>query len=200
MHEKILLADDHAMLLIGLRGQIESMGFTNINSVKSCNKLLEELKRNPKNPYTHLILDIGLSDGSSVEILQAIRSLYPNLHIMIYSGKPVATFQKALGRYGISHFLSKEAEEEEALSKLRRFLNSEEIRRKEDQPNPFSKLSPGELQALHYILQGIGTNQIATILNLDQTTVSTYKRRILQKTEMKNVFELLELAKACNIV
>jgi len=43
---------------------------------------MSELK---KKPYTHLILDIVLSDGTALEVIPNIRKLYPNLHIMIFS-------------------------------------------------------------------------------------------------------------------
>lgn len=112
MHEKILLVDDHAMLLIGLRKQIESMEFSNITSGKSCNKLLEELKKNLKNPYSHLILDIGLWDGSSVETLQAIRSLIP-IGMSWYTPEIRSPHFKSTRTRWYPAFLSKE---EDALS------------------------------------------------------------------------------------
>src|ERR1700761_8337225 len=133
MQYRILLADDHSMLLTGLRGQIETrFGYKDINSVRSCNKVLEELK---VKEYSHLILDISLSDGSSLEILHVIRGLYPALDIMIFSAKPAAAYEKALKKYQIQHYLSKEADEEETIAGLRRFFNNEPMPVRHSAPN-----------------------------------------------------------------
>lgn len=185
------------MLLTGLRGQIETrFGYKEINSARSCNKVLEELKTRE---YSHLILDISLSDGSSLEILHVIRGLYPALNIMIFSAKPAAAFEKALKKYQIQHYLSKEADEEETIAGLRRFFNNEPMPSRESTPNPFSKLSPRELEVLPYLLQGKGTNEIGSSLNLSPSTVTEFKSRIFKKTETLNVAELINLAMAYSI-
>jgi DNA-binding NarL/FixJ family response regulator len=197
MQYRILLADDHSMLLTGLRGQIETrFGYKEINSARSCNQVLEELK---VKEYSHLILDIGLSDGSSLEILHVIKGLYPTLNIMIFSAKPAAAYEKALKKYQIQHYLSKDADEEETITGLRRFFNNEPMPSRELAPNPFSKLSPRELEVLPYLLQGKGTNEIGSLLNLSPSTVTEFKSRIFKKTETMNVAELINLAIAYNI-
>lgn len=197
MQYRILLADDHSMLLTGLRGQIETrFGYKEINSARSCNQVLEELKIKE---YSHLILDIGLSDGSSLEILHVIKGMYPALNIMIFSAKPAAAYEKALKKYQIQHYLSKDADEEETITGLRRFFNNEPMPNREQAPNPFSKLSPRELEVLPYLLQGKGTNEIGSLLNLSPSTVTEFKSRIFKKTETMNVAELINLAIAYNI-
>jgi len=197
MQYRILLADDHSMLLTGLRGQIETrFGYKEINSARSCNQVLEELK---VKEYSHLILDIGLSDGSSLEILHVIKGMYPALNIMIFSAKPAAAYEKALKKYQIQHYLSKDADEEETITGLRRFFNNEPMPNREGAPNPFSKLSPRELEVLPYLLQGKGTNEIGSLLNLSPSTVTEFKSRIFKKTETVNVAELINLAIAYNI-
>jgi|SRR5579859_530501 len=198
MPYRILLADDHIMISKGLRRHIEMyFGHKEITSVTSCNKILQELKIGE---YTHLVLDIGLSDGSALEILYTIRQLYPGLNIMIFSAKPAVAYEKASKKYQIQHYLSKEADEEETLSVLRKFFNNEPMPLlREPADNPFSKLSPRELEVLSYLLQGKGANEIGGILNLVPNTVSMHKSRILEKTETANVVELINLAMAYNI-
>ena len=65
--------------------------------------------------------------------------------------------------------------------------------------NPFTLLAPRELEILHYVLKGIGTKEIADILNLKMNTVSTIKTRIYDKTNAGNIKELLELATLYNL-
>jgi DNA-binding NarL/FixJ family response regulator len=70
MSPKILLADNHSMIRKGVRllCQLE-MGFTDIGEVNSCRELVMKLSTGD---YTHLVLDLSLSDGSSIDILPAI--------------------------------------------------------------------------------------------------------------------------------
>ena len=58
----------------------------------------------------------------------------------------------------------------------------------------FDRLTPRETEVLHYLLMGMGSAEIGNILNMKQNTISTFKRRILEKSNTKNVFELKELA------
>ncbi len=46
---------------------------------------------------------------------------------------------------------------------------------------------------LHYMFEGYGTKEISNILNLRMSTVSTVKGRIFDKTQTKNLKELMQL-------
>jgi DNA-binding NarL/FixJ family response regulator len=186
------------MISAGLRRHIEIfLGYKDINSVTSCSKILFELK---SKEYTHLILDIGLSDGSALEIFPTIRQLHPRLHIMVFSAKPAAAYEKALKKYHIHYYLSKEADEEETITVLRKFFKNEPLLPvREAIENPFSRLSPRELEVLAYLLQGKGPNEIGAILNLAPSTVTEFKNRIHRKTETDNVATLINLAIAFNV-
>ena len=196
MNTAILLADDHFMLSKGMRKVLEyEFGYKNIHCVTKCSEVLKELN---KKTYTHLILDIGLADGSSLEILPTIKKLYPSLNILIFSAKPGVAYQRALHQYGIRNFLSKEEGEEETMEALRRFFYRSG---KEGSglgeglvENPFADLTAREMEVLHYILKGMGSNEIGDALNIKQNTVSTLKSRIFEKTGTGNLKELLELA------
>jgi two-component system invasion response regulator UvrY len=194
----ILLADNHIMISKGLSWLIEfEFGYTEISSVTSCNEVMNELK---KKKVSHLILDLGLADGSALEILPLIRSLYPALHIMVFSGKPGAAYQRGLKQYGIHNFLSKEEDENKTIVSLRKFFQNEPVAPKVDtNDNPFSALASREREVLHYILQGMRNSEICKILNIHFSTVSTFKNRILEKTQTHNLKELTELAMIYNI-
>ena len=75
MQPTILLADDHSIIRKGLKLYIQlNLGYTDIQEVGACNALMRELV---KNKYTHLILDLILSDGSTLEVIPKIRRVYP---------------------------------------------------------------------------------------------------------------------------
>jgi DNA-binding NarL/FixJ family response regulator len=174
--------------------------FTDVSEVVSCNELMKELT---KKKYSHLILDIILADGSTLEILPNIRRLYPELRVMVFSMQPAEVYGKALKQYGIEHYLPKTTPEEETIRLLQRFLQNEQpVREHSDQRypnNPFSALAPRELEILHYVLKGLGTKEISETLNVRMNTVSTVKNRIFEKTHTANLKELIELATLYNV-
>jgi len=200
MQPKILIADDHSMIRKGLRASFRfELGYTDVAEVSNCNGLMNELK-NAK--YTHLILDINLSDGSSLEVLPNIKQLYPELKIAVLSMQPAAIYAKVLRQYGTLYFINKASLEEDTTRLLRQFLSNEpppdDLLRMES-TNPFSQFTPRELEILHYLLKGLKTSEIADKLGLMKNTISTVKARIFEKTSTKNLLELTELAAVSNV-
>ncbi len=197
---RILIADDHSMIRKGLKLNIQlNIGYTDIAEVATCNDLMKELV---KKKYTHLILDIILSDGSTLEVIPNIRRVYPELQILVFSMQPAEIYGEALKQYGINFYLSKSVGDEEIIQSLQKFLQNETpVKRNsiQHQDNPFSTLAPRELEILHYVLKGIGTKEISETLNLKMNTVSTMKNRIYEKTTAGNIKELMELATLYNV-
>jgi DNA-binding NarL/FixJ family response regulator len=61
--------------------------------------------------------------------------------------------------------------------------------------NPLSTLSGREVEVMYLLTKGVPVARIADMLNLQVTTVSTYKTRIFEKLQISNVIELLEKVK-----
>jgi len=201
MQPFVLIADDHSIIRTGLKIFMQvNLGYRDIHEVSTCNNLMKELI---KKKYTHLILDIILSDGNTLEVIPNIRRVYPELNIMIFSMQSAEIYGEAVKQYGINYYLSKSTGEEEMQQTLQRFLQNEiPLRRKpvlQNSENPFSSLTPRELEILHYLLKGIGTKEIGEVLNLKMNTVSTLKTRIFEKTNAGNIKELIELATLYNV-
>lgn len=197
----ILLADDHSMIRRGLKFFLQvTLECRKITEVTSCSDLMREVA---KNTYTHLILDIILKDGNSLEIIPSIRKLAPELKIMIFSMQPAEVYGPAVRQYNINHYIHKSESEDQMLKKLNVFLNNDgkddTTIKSTNLSNPFALLAPRELEVLHYILRGYGTKSIGETLNLQMSTVSTLKNRIFEKTKASNLKELLELAVLYNI-
>jgi DNA-binding NarL/FixJ family response regulator len=202
MQPQILLTDDHSMIRKGMKLLLQShLRYNDVQEVTSCNELMKELARRE---YTHLILDIILSDGSTLEILPNIRNLYPKLQVMMFSMQPPEVYGKAVQQYGVYHYLHKSTPEEDTILFLQRFLQNEQTNRNPSPGhwphNPFSALAPRELEILHYLLKGMGTKEIADTLNLKLNTISTVKGHIFEKTHTTNFIELMELATVYNVI
>lgn len=197
----VIIADDHSMIRKGIKLVLMTqLGCKNVYEVSSCNELLNELK---KKTCTHLLLDVIFSDGTALEVVPVIRELYPDVKILIFTMQLGEVYAEAFKQYNIYHYINKSSNEEETIHYIKRFLNDEPITYNNTNTsfvtNPFSTLAPRELEILHYLLNGHQTQNIATTLNLSNSTVSTVKKRIFEKTDTVNIAQLVELALLYNI-
>ena len=206
---KILIADDHSIVSRGLQYLI-TLNFENcaITQVYSLKDLLQTL---PTDDFTHLILDLNLDDGNSIDVLPQITQKYPDILILIYSMASEEVFGKKLMQFNISGFLSKKSDESEVVRALQVFLQggifiSRKLKRSIDSldedyttHNVFADLSITELKVLGLVLKGLKTKEIATELSVTQQTIATYKSRRFKKLNTENVFEIQKLAELYNI-
>jgi len=65
--------------------------------------------------------------------------------------------------------------------------------------NPFEVLTNREFEIVVLILQGKSISEIGVIINLQRSTVSTHKMKILEKLNVTNILELQALATKFNI-
>jgi len=201
MRPKILLVDDHSTIRMGLKAFLKVIfAAPDLEESGSCADMMMKLK---KARYSHLILDLLLSDGNSLELLPAIRKLYPQVRIMVFSMKPAEVYGRALRQYGIAYYCSKALADGEIIINLRKFFNDEPTTSEwvynSESNNPFCLLTPRELEVLHHLLKGTRTIDISVALNVKMNTVSTAKSRIFEKTDTSNLRDLIELALMYNM-
>ena len=194
METKILIADDHSIVKMGLTAILNKMRVQNIDTVNT----IEELKAQIGiSNYTHLILDIIMPDGNSLELIESINTKFPSLSILVHSMQPVEVYGKIASKFQIHSYLHKGASESEIHYQLELFIKNQPLQLKkklDDTINPFSTLAVRELEILHYLLNGHRTKEIATSLGLKMNTVSTIKSNIFEKVKADSFTHLLQLA------
>jgi DNA-binding NarL/FixJ family response regulator len=194
MEIKVLVAEDHSIVKMGLTAILNRLQVQKVDDVSTCIGLMEALANNQ---YTHLILDIILPDGNTVEYLEKINEKYPNLSILMHSMQPEEVYGKIANKFNIHSYLYKGASETEINYHLELFIKNQHIvlkKKMEDSSNPFSTLAVRELEILHYLLNGYRTKEIANLLGLKMNTVSTIKSNIFDKVKADSFTHLLQLA------
>ena len=190
----VLVAEDHSIVKMGLTAILNRLGVEKVADVSTCSDLIKELA---SNHYTHLILDIILPDGNTVEYLDKIVEKYPNLSILIHSMQPIDVYGKISNKFNIHSYLHKGASETEINYHLELFIKNQPVlikKKMENTTNPFSTLAVRELEILHYLLNGYRTKEIANLLGLKMNTVSTIKSNIFDKVKADSFTHLLQLA------
>jgi len=202
---KILLADDHAMFRSGLRRILEEeFSKAEIQESSSCDETLRKLRNGE---WSLLILDIAMSDKSSLNILPEIKTLHPKMPVLILSMYDDRQFIVQALRGGAAGYLTKENAPEELIRAIRavmmgrRYISeamaeqiAEHLAAGDEARLVHETLSVREYEVFLLIASGISLSDIGAKLGLSVKTVSTYRTRILEKTGLHSNADIIRYA------
>ncbi len=212
--KRILIVEDHAIVRMGIDFLITDM-FQQVDVQQAASFTLA-LTLLQKNKFDLIILDINIPGGEHSRMINSIRAIQDNARILVFSGSEEEIYALHYLHAGANGFLSKGSSEDEYKVAITAVINDEKyisskvqqqmvkniLDSKYASSNPLEDLSKRELEVMYLLIQGKWTKEIATILDLKETTISTYKSRIFEKLEVTNVIEMfkkLELYKAEDI-
>jgi two-component system invasion response regulator UvrY len=201
---KVLITDDHAVVRKGLRQILgETSDIVVTDEAANAHQLLQLL---PKKDYGVLVLDISLPGRSGFDILKEVKSLRPNLPILIHSMHSEEQFAVRALKAGASGYITKESAPEELVKAIRkvhaggRYVSAElgeklALGLADDALKaPHEALSDREYQVMYLIASGKMSKEIAYELSLSVKTISTYRARVLEKMKMKTNADLTRYA------
>jgi len=200
----ILIADDHAIVRKGLV-QILTEGSEAV-AVDEAESGEEALMKVRDNEYDLVLLDISLPGKSGLEVLQELKSLSPELPVLMLSMHPEEQYAVRVLRAGASGYLAKGSAADELADAIRKVLAggkyiSASLAEKlvngligaAEKPL-HETLSTREHQVMRMIGSGKTVREIANELSLDIKTINTFRNRILRKLKMKSSVELTRYA------
>lgn len=200
--ETVLIADDHEIVRRGVKMIVES--FPNKYTFIEAGTCAEVAKYLSSASIQFAILDMVLADGNILSISQQIQASSQHTKILVYSMNAERIYARRLMEKGAHGFLCKKnsiGELEKAIRSVFRgevYLSEEltDILLSTSQANlhknPIDLLSDRELEVVEYYSIGMGTKEIAQKMNLDMTTISTFRRRAFEKMDVQNAIELKE--------
>lgn len=201
--KNVLIAEDHAVVRIGtkmllkrFRPNVDVVGVDNFTDV--INNLKERV-------FELIILDINMPGGNNLKMIETIRTYQPSIYILVFSSYDEQMYALPYLQAGADGYLSKEAPEEEFEAALEKVENQKKYLSTTLQENtisnflstgkksvdPITTLSKREMDVANLLVKGYGTAEIGNMLNLQLSTVSTFKSRIFNKLDVKNVVELI---------
>ncbi|WCM41249.1 response regulator transcription factor [Flavobacterium sp. CBA20B-1] len=200
---KIITADDHSVVTKSLGFILKDM-FSNAE-VYELDNLSEVMKKIESTSIDLLILDVSFPDGNSLNLIPTLRKLQPHLKILIFSGHDEDIYAIRYVQAGASGYLNKLSNEAEIQNAIHTVMNSGKYFSKYIQEkitdsylfrkpiNPMDQLSNRELEIARLMVEGYGNIEICAALDLQKSTVSTYKTRIFEKLEVENLSDLIQL-------
>ncbi|RYE55877.1 MAG: response regulator transcription factor [Sphingobacteriales bacterium] len=197
---RILIADDHSVVRKGLR-QILLEGFPTAN-IEEVGDAEDMIKKVLSAEWDVVISDLSMPGRSGLEALQQIKQIQPKLPVLILSIHPEEQYAIRVLKSGAAGYLSKDLAPEELVNAVQRVMLgkkyitasvAEKLASVFDQDNnkaPHESLSDREFSVLKMLAKGKSVSEIAELLFLSVTTVSTYRARIMTKMSMKSNADL----------
>lgn len=199
---KIAITDDHPLLLEGLKNILNTRETVKVTDCfSSAKELLEGLA---KADIDVLLLDINLEDANSIEILNKITKIKPELYIImlsVHNELPVINSCISQGAFG---YIQKNASIDEILIGIETVYNGKKFFcsqtqkkmtiKETDQLNTVPKLTRREKEILIEAAIGLTTNQIAEKLFISPHTVESHRKNLIEKFQTSNLSSAIKLA------
>ena len=200
--KRILIVEDHIITMLGIRQVLlEYYKEAEIHTTDNYEDTLELLSGQD---VDLIILDVDITGGSKLNMIEGIRLKQPDVRILMFSGQDEQIYALPFLRAGADGYLSKKASTKEFIDAVeiifqnRKYLSSamlqENIRHMTQPESNDSQslrlLTQRELEVAQLLATGDSTSEISKKLFLSASAISIYKSRVFQKLGLKNIIEL----------
>tara|TARA_R110001632_G_scaffold6324_1_gene25722 strand:- start:61677 stop:62336 length:660 start_codon:yes stop_codon:yes gene_type:complete len=209
MKEKIQVhvADDHKILIEGIIAVINTDDDIEIEGYSLTGK--EVIDWAEKHKADILILDINMPHYDGIEVLKFFKLKKINLKVIILSSYDDVKLVEEMLSLGASGFLSKDSAGEHIINAIKavhegeqyfsdaiknnllKLYTGQKVKAGERPESTIAhSLTDREVEVLKLIAQEYSSPEIADLLNISQSTVDTYRKSLLKKTNVKNAVGL----------
>ena len=206
--KRILLADDHSIVRLGLIQILkDEYPSVEIKEVSDGEFLIKEVI---KHDWDLVISDLDMPGISGLQALEQIKLLKPDLPVLILSIYTEDLYAVRVLKAGASGYMNKNAAPYELITAIqrillgRKYITAEIAEKLLTNPDigkkPHELLTNREFEIFKLLALGRTVTQIADSLALALTTVSTHRSRILQKLNLSNNSGLTRYAIAHHII
>jgi DNA-binding NarL/FixJ family response regulator len=203
---KVFIVDDHEIVRHGLIQYINSSeDFTVCGDAADASSAVSMI--NDLDPDI-AVVDLSLEGTGGLDLIKAIRQRYKNIRILVHSmHTEIEVIRKAL-KAGAMGYVPKSEPVDRLLDALneikenRKYLSGnlknqlfdEILLEKTDREEALEKLSERELEIFKMIGRGLNRSDISRLLNLNSSTIGTYRDRIKEKLGINSSGELVKFA------
>lgn len=197
----ILIVEDHPIVSEGIKAIASQLEATACKAPKALENLTKILETETFDLY---IIDLGLHETNGFQIIEQLNKQYPAGKILVYTMHVEPWIVAKLSTSDIIHgAVAKSSHLEElkiAIQIIRdggtyfsqEFADLPDYKKCPPTEKPIpSELAGREKEVLAYLSQGMSTSEIAKKMFLSTNTVHTYRERLMDKLNAKNVAELI---------
>jgi len=206
---RILLADDHPMVLEGVAKLVEEFGEV-VGKVEDGRALLEAASHLTPDV---VVMDISMPGLNGLEAARHLQKLLPQCKIIFLTMHADPSYIAAAFEAGASGYLLKRSAGSELKQAVKSVLAGSQyvtplvqswnapLRDSLGRGAPsFKQLTPRQREVLQLIAEGHSTKEIAILLNISTKTVEFHKAKVMETLGMHTIPELTKFAFAHGLV
>jgi DNA-binding NarL/FixJ family response regulator len=206
-HIRVYLVDDHPAIREAIRDTIEATIDMEIcGETSSSDDAFREIE--DLDPDV-AVVDISLNDAHGLDLVQNVRSQYPDVRTIVFSMYDENVYAERAIRAGASGYLMKSEPTRNIVEAVRcahegevylsrkmssRILNKVAMGRTAEPSFAIDELTDREMAVFQMLGQGYSVQEIQDRLSLSRKTIETYRRRAKEKLGFDTVSELLQYA------
>jgi len=208
---RVLLADDHLVVLQGLRRILDRPEFEVVGAVRDGRALVEAAAKLKPNV---IIADISMPTLNGIEAMRQIRKQNPKAKVIFLSMHPEAIYAVEAMKAGASGYLVKSADDEELIAAIEKVLDGEvyltpslakSVLDRLQAPrasvhSAADALTQRQREVLQLLAEGKQAKEIAALLKVSDRTVEFHKYRIMETLGIRTVAGLAAYAAKHGIV
>jgi two-component system, NarL family, invasion response regulator UvrY len=204
--KRIILADDHSFIRLGLMQILkDEYPDATIKEVSDGETLIKEVTLQD---WDLVISDLDMPGRNGLEALEQIKLIKPRLPVLILSIYTEELYALRVLKAGAYGYLNKNSAPEELITAIQRialgkkYITPDIAEKLLAGPgkNPHELLANREFEIFKLLALGKTVSQIARLLSLAVTTVSTHRARIMEKLHLSTNAQLTRYAIAHHII
>jgi DNA-binding NarL/FixJ family response regulator len=201
---RVLLADDHKIVLEGLRGILEPE-FEIVGAVEDGRALVAETER--LSPDV-VVADISMPGLNGMDAARQIKKMDEHIKIVVLTMHSEVSYAAGAFDAGASGFVLKHSAAQELITAIREAMQGRtyvtpmiagELIGSYKNGNlrtarSSAALSPRQREVLQLLAEGKSTKEIGAVLNISTRTAEFHKYRMMEQLKIKTSAELVQYA------
>ncbi|KHA54649.1 LuxR family transcriptional regulator [Aeromonas hydrophila] len=207
--KKVLIVDDHPAIRMAVKIILQQSSEYVFDEVDNGVDAIGAAKKN--GGVDIVILDVGIPKLDGIEVVKRIKNMATSTKIIILSAQDSQSLISRCLQVGADGFVSKMKELSLLLEAIHfcesgkkyfpaEILRSNRLNGNMGEESLLETLSDREMSVLLALCKGFSNKEIAHDMLLSEKTISTYKARLMQKLNVKNMIDLSDLAKRQGLV
>ena len=202
---RVLLADDHSIVLAGLRRLVEeSEDMEVVAEAVDGHEAIQKIRTVQPDVA---VIDLSMPRIDGLEVINRIHPEYPDLPIIVLTMHAENQYVVRAIEAGAMGYITKQSAPEHLVHAIRkvhggaRYLTDDaaeslvlRVAKGNHHKSPLDSLSTRELQVLRRLALGHTNREIASAYNISIKTIDTYRFRLLKKLGLRNNAELSRFA------
>ncbi len=208
---KIILADDHQLFIEGVRSVVEEI--SEVEIIGTVNNGIDLMEMVRANDVDVVVLDLNMPKLDGLKCLQEIKIAKPAIRVLVLTNYNQPELMEEVKSLRADGFMVKNSTASELKNAIERIINGDKFFEGGQRPPVLDessyffddflkkfKLTRREVDIIRLVCQEYSSKQIAAQLHLSEFTVSTHRKNIQRKLNIKNVAGLVAFAKEHQLV